>query len=88
MTKYGKIVGGALRVPKNYPCFITVNGSKINNPTEEQLKCAGYLPIVEKEPSCSEGKIPQASYRIDADRIVQEWSYIDIEQDDYHTDTI
>lgn len=77
--KYGKIVCGALNVPQNYPCSIELDGQTINNPTEEQLVAAGYLPIEEVEPEEREGKIAIASYKVNKakTKIVQSWSYVD-----------
>ena len=78
--KYGKIILGTLQVPQNYPCSIKHNGKKIFNPTAEQYLEAGYLPIEESTPEVVEGKVAVASYEIVDNRIVQTWSYEDIEE--------
>ena len=80
MKKFGKIVCGALNVPQNYPCSIELNGVTINNPTEEQLRMAGYLPIEETEPEQQENKAAVAVYVVSEDgtKIVQSWEYQDI----------
>ena len=81
MKKYGKIICGALQVPQNYPCFIvTDDGQHINNPTEEQLLAAGYLPIEETpEPEPEEGKTAVATYALNRKKtaIVQSWQLVD-----------
>lgn len=79
MKKYGKTVCGALRVPQNYPNAIVMNGQTINNPTEEQYKEAGYLPINESEPNTPEGKVAVAHYDLNkrGTAIVQTWTYED-----------
>ena len=47
MIKYAKIVCGALVVPQIYPGYIVLDGKKIYNPTDEQYRNAGYLPLEE-----------------------------------------
>lgn len=81
--KYGKIICGTLHVPQNYPCSIMHEGKRINNPTEEQLLTAGYLPVEETEPQEQEGKVAVVSYHISEDglRIIQEWEYVDVSQE-------
>ena len=79
--KYGKIILGTLQVPQNYPCSIEHNGKKIYNPTPEQYLEAGYLPIEETKPELVEGKVDVARYEIVDNKIVQMWSYEDIEED-------
>ena len=78
--KYGKIILGTLQVPQNYPCSIEHNGKKIYNPTAEQYLEAGYLPIEETKPEEIEGKVAVARYEIVDNKIVQIWSYEDIEE--------
>lgn len=79
MTKYAKIVCGAVRVPQNYPCSIELDGRTIVNPTDEEYLAAGYLPLEESEPEVREGKVAVASYELDAaaNKIVQVWNYTD-----------
>lgn len=75
MIKYGKIVCGALRVPQNYPCSIQVGERTVYNPTEEDYRAAGYLPIVESpEPTVEDGHVAEASYRVEDGKIVQYWT--------------
>lgn len=78
--KYGKIILGTLQVPQNYPCSIEHNGKKIYNPTTEQYLEAGYLPIEKSTPEEVEGKVAVARYEIIDNKIVQKWSYEDIEE--------
>lgn len=80
MKKFGKIVCGALNVPQNYPCSIELNGQTIHNPTEEQYRDAGFLPIEETEPEQQEGKCAVARYSVSEDgtKIVQTWEYQEI----------
>ena len=78
--KYGKIILGTLQVPQNYPCSIEHNGKKIYNPTPEQYLEAGYLPIEETKPEVVEGKVAVARYEIVDNKIVQIWSYADVEE--------
>ena len=77
--KYGKIICGALSVPQNYPCSIELDGQTINNPTEEQLVAAGYLPIEETEPEERPGKVAMVTYKVNKakTKIVQSWQYLD-----------
>lgn len=79
--KFAKIVCGALQVPQNYPCQIELNGHIVSNPTEEQYRAAGYLPLEESEPEEQEGKIAIATYKLNKSKtkIVQTWLYEDIE---------
>ena len=79
MQKFGKIVCGALQVPQNYPGSIEVNGATVHNPTEEQYRAAGYLPIEESEPEEQPGKVAIPSYKVNKakTKIVQSWTYID-----------
>ena len=76
--KYGKIICGTLHVPQNYPCSISIEGKRINNPTEEQLLAAGYLPLEETEPVEREGKVAVATYKVSKDgtKITQSWKYV------------
>lgn len=76
--KYGKIICGTLHVPQNYPCSISIEGKRINNPTEEQLLAAGYLPLEETEPQEREGKVAVATYKVSKDgtKITQSWKYV------------
>ena len=60
--KFAKIVCGAIQVPQNYPCQIMLDGQVVINPTEEQYRAAGYLPLEETEPEEMEGKIAIAVY--------------------------
>lgn len=62
--KYAKIVCGAVQVPQNYPCQIELDGHIITNPTDEQYRAAGYLPLEESEPVETEGKIAIATYNV------------------------
>ena len=80
MKKFGKIVCGALNVPQNYPCSIELDGKTINNPTEEQYRAAGYLPIEETEPEQRENKAAVAVYAVSEDgtKIIQSWDYQEI----------
>lgn len=80
--KYGKIICGTLHVPQNYPCSISIEGKRINNPTEEQLLAAGYLPIEEHQPEDREGFTPEAHYRQEPGKIVQYWEYLPIQPDE------
>lgn len=79
MKKFGKIICGALQVPQNYPCSITVDGQTVMNPTQTQLRAAGYVPIDETEPEEHNGKIAVASYSYNSTKtkIVQSWEYVD-----------
>lgn len=65
-------------MPQNYPCSISIEGKRINNPTEEQLLAAGYLPLEETEPQEREGKVAVATYKVgkDGTKIVQTWKYV------------
>ena len=76
--KYGKIICGTLHVPQNYPCSISIESKRINNPTEEQLLAAGYLPLEETEPVEREGKVAVATYKVSKDgtKITQSWKYV------------
>lgn len=76
--KYGKIICGTLHVPQNYPCSISIEGKRINNPTEEQLLAAGYLPLEETEPQEREGKVAVATCKVSKDgtKITQSWKYV------------
>ena len=76
--KYGKIIAGALHVPQNYPCSIRVGEKTVYNPTEEDYKAAGYLPISETTPEEVEGKVSVPSYHVEDGKIVQTWSYEDV----------
>ena len=67
-------------MPQNYPCSIEHNGKKIYNPTTEQYLEAGYLPIEETKPEVVEGKVAVARYEIIDGKIVQIWSYADVEE--------
>lgn len=81
--KFGKIICGALRVPQNYPCSIKLDSRTLHNPTEEQYRAAGYLPIEETpEPEAAEGKMAVATYTVDGDKIVQHWSIMDVPQEE------
>ena len=82
--KFAKIVCGALQVPQNYPCSIELNSETITNPTEEQYRAAGYLPLIESEPEEREGKIAIAKYKMDKKKtkITQTWIYVDIEEEE------
>lgn len=77
--KYAKILCGALQVPQNYPCSIELDGKTIVNPTDEQYKAAGYLPLEESEPETPEGKIAIAQYKKNkkGTKIIQTWIYVD-----------
>ena len=79
--KFAKIVCGALQVPQNYPCQIELDGHIVTNPTEEQYRAAGYLPLEESEPEEREAKIAIATYKVNESKtkIVQTWLYEDIE---------
>ena len=78
--KFAKIVCGALQVPQNYPCQIELDGQVIVNPTEEQYRAAGYLPLEETEPEEIEGKAAIAVYNENKERtkIIQSWIYVDV----------
>lgn len=82
--KFAKIVCGTLQVPQNYPCQIELNGEIITNPTEEQYRAAGYLPLYESTPDEIEGKVAIASYKMDKKKtkITQTWTYVDIEEEE------
>ncbi len=84
--KYGKIICGTLHVPQNYPCSIMHEGKRINNPTEEQLLTAGYLPVEETEPQEREGKVAVASYKVNREgtKIVQSWKYVNAPEETEH----
>lgn len=77
MTKYGKIVCGALQVPQNYPCSIEFEGKIIHNPNETQLLAAGYLPIEETEAEVRDGKVAVVHYGVTEGKILQTWTYED-----------
>ena len=80
MKKYAKLICGALRVPQNYPSFIMLDGKKITNPTEEQWKAAGYLPLIEKEPIQKDGYIAVANYKVKGGKIIQSWTSVKEEE--------
>lgn len=76
--KFARIICGTLDVPQNYPCQILLDDQIIVNPTEDQYRAAGYLPLEETEPEEIEGKVAIAHYRInDQGVIIQYWSYED-----------
>lgn len=79
--KYGKIVCGALRVPQNYPGYISAGKNKVLRPTEKDYIAAGYLPIEEAEmPTVEEGKVAVATFTEAEGKIVQSWSVVDTPQ--------
>lgn len=82
--KFAKIVCGAIQVPQNYPCQIVLDGQVIVNPTEEQYRSAGYLPLEETEPEEIEGKIAIAVYTENKrkKKIVQSWTYVDAPEEE------
>ena len=82
--KFAKIVCGAIQVPQNYPCQIELNGKIVVNPTEEQYRAAGYLPLEETEPETPEGKIAIAVYTENKrkKKIVQSWTYVDAPEEE------
>jgi hypothetical protein len=89
MIKYAKIVCGALVVPQIYPGYIVLDGKKIYNPTDEQYRNAGYLPLEETpQPEDVEGKIAVATYAVNEEEtaIVQSWHYEDVPDVEPHTD--
>lgn len=89
MIKYAKIVCGALVVPQIYPGYIELNGKKIYNPTDEQYRAAGYLPLEETpQPEDVEGKITVATYAVNEQgtAIVQSWHYEDAPEPDPRPD--
>lgn len=47
----------------------------VNNPTEEDLVAAGYMPVRESEPEEREGMTATAEYSVEDGEIVQRWSY-------------
>lgn len=84
--KFAKIENGTLHVPQNYPGSIEHEGKTINNPTDEQYRAAGYLPLEEHDPEDREGKVAIASYAMNKakTKIVQSWTYIDAPEEEPH----
>lgn len=75
----GKIIDGKLTYP---PHRIVLNGTQIFNPTEEQLKQAGYKPITETpmpEDPAPEGQHYEPTYSDTGDTITQGWTLVDDE---------
>ena len=86
MQKFGKITNGTLQVPQNYPGSIEVDGNTIANPTEEQYRAAGYLPVEETTPDEVEGKVAVATYKMNKakTKIEQSWHYEDAAEEEPH----
>lgn len=86
MQKFAKIENGTIHVPQNYPGSIELDGKTVNNPTEEQYRAAGYLPLEESEPEEQEGKVAIATYAMNKGKtkIVQSWEYEDAPEEVPH----
>lgn len=82
MEKYGKILCGAIQIPAIYPSYIKIENRKIFNPSPQQYKSAGYVPIIETlPPATSENEEAVASYQYVNyhTQILQQWSVCPIE---------
>ena len=86
MQKFAKIENGILNVPQNYPGSIELDGKTVHNPTEEQYRAAGYLPLEEHDPEEQEGKVAVATYSLNKKKtaIVQSWQYVDAPEEVMH----
>lgn len=52
MTKYGALENGIM---KPAPRAVRIGGAVVCNPTPAQYVQAGYLPVVDEQPTCEEG---------------------------------
>lgn len=84
--KFGKIENGVLYVPQNYPGSIELDGKTIHNPTEEDYRAAGYLPIEANQPEEREGMVATATYKTNraGTKIVESWVYSEAPADTPH----
>lgn len=74
--RYAKLVEG---YPSYSPKIMVIGNDWVYNPTEEQLTELGYMPVVESEtPKTDEQHYAVASWRIDDNRIIEEWSILEI----------
>lgn len=68
--KYGKLTDGALKTAPNPLCMEDIT---ISNPTEEQYREAGYLPVIYTDPPEQEGYYPVCFWEETETEIVQNW---------------
>lgn len=74
--RYAKLVNG---FPSYAPRRAIIGDKWVYNPTAEQLTELGYLPVLESEPpETDEQHYAVASWRIVDDRIIEEWSILEI----------
>lgn len=74
--RYAKLING---YPSYSPHRLIISDWWVYNPTSEQLEELGYMPVVESEPpETDEQHYAVASWRIDDNRIIEEWSILEI----------
>ena len=64
---------------------LKVNGVSYSNPTDETLLFLGYLPLEETECDLpqKEGYYVAPKYRKETDKIVKEWQYVEVSEDEF-----
>lgn len=63
---------------------LKVNGVSYSNPTDETLLSLGYLPLEEFEkPENKEGYWVVPKYRKESDKIVKEWQYVEVVENEF-----
>lgn len=63
---------------------LKVNGVSYSNPTDETLLSLGYLPLEElKKPADKEGYWISPRYRKETEKIVNEWQYVEVSEDEF-----
>ena len=64
---------------------IKVDGKAYSNPTDETLLSLGYLPLEETECNLpeKEGYWVAPKYRKESDKIVNEWQYVEVVEDEF-----
>ena len=72
MNKYGKLENGTITYATKR---IEHNGYITINPTDEQLKGAGYMEVVYTTPEEKEGYIAKSTWKKVRGKIKQTWEY-------------
>jgi hypothetical protein len=63
---------------------LKVDGVSYSNPTDETLLSLGYLPLEENEALPEkEGYWVVPKYRKESDKIVKEWQYVEVVEDEF-----
>ncbi len=74
MKTYGKLNKGTITYA---PQRIESDGYIIVNPTDEQLKDAGYMEVVTSQPEKRKGYTAKATWKKQRGKIYQVWEYVE-----------